>query len=46
MNLLWVALLALLVLAEKLAPAGLRLARWSGLALVAAGLWLAVASQI
>jgi predicted metal-binding membrane protein len=46
MNLLWVALLALLVLVEKLAPGGPRLARWSGLALVAAGLWLAVASQI
>jgi predicted metal-binding membrane protein len=45
MNLLWVALLALVVLAEKLAPGGARLARWSGVALLgfAAGL---AASQI
>ena len=46
MNLLWVALLAVLVLAEKLAPGGDRLARWSGAALVALALGLAVASQV
>jgi predicted metal-binding membrane protein len=46
MNLLWVALLALLVLVEKLAPGGDRLARWSGVALLGLGIGLAVASQI
>ncbi|MGH9672474.1 MAG: DUF2182 domain-containing protein [Bryobacteraceae bacterium] len=39
MNLLWVALLSLLVLAEKAAPRGDNLARIAGAALIAAGLW-------
>jgi len=43
---LWVALLALLVLAEKLFPGGARLARWSGAALLGLAAWLALASQI
>jgi len=46
MNLLWVALLALVVLAEKLAPGGTRLARWSGVALLGLAVGLAAASQI
>ena len=46
MNLLWVALLALLVLAEKLMPGGERLARWSGVTLLGLAAWLALASQI
>jgi len=46
MNLLWVALLALLVLVEKLAPGGARLARWSGAAMLGLAVWLALASQI
>jgi len=46
MNLLWVALLALLVLAERLLPGGARLARWSGAALLGLAAWLALASQI
>jgi len=46
MNLLWVALLALLVLAEKLMPAGARLARWSGVALLGLAAGLVLASQI
>jgi len=37
MNLLWVAILAILVLAEKLAPAGLWISRISGAVLVAWG---------
>jgi predicted metal-binding membrane protein len=41
MNLLWIAALAALVLAEKLLPAGRLLARASGLAFVAAGAALA-----
>ncbi|WP_456280279.1 DUF2182 domain-containing protein [Cupriavidus sp. JZ107] len=46
MALLWVAALALLVLLEKAGPAGLQVARLSGVVLIAAGvllIWLAVA---
>ncbi|HEY7247704.1 MAG TPA: DUF2182 domain-containing protein [Xanthobacteraceae bacterium] len=39
MNVLWIAVLALLVLLEKLAPFGRWLARACGLVFVAAGLW-------
>lgn len=37
MNLLWIAALALLVLIEKLLPAGARVSRWTGLALMVWG---------
>jgi predicted metal-binding membrane protein len=40
MNVLWIALLALLVLVEKLTPFGRWLARAAGLVFVAAGAWL------
>jgi predicted metal-binding membrane protein len=40
MNLGWIALLSLLVLVEKLLPYGMVVARISGLALCAGGLWL------
>ncbi|MBA2491272.1 MAG: DUF2182 domain-containing protein [Gammaproteobacteria bacterium] len=40
MNLLWVALIAVLVLIEKLSPGGLRLARVTGGAMVIAGVYL------
>ena len=46
MALVWVAALALLVLLEKVGPAGLHVARLSGVALIAAGallIWLAAA---
>ena len=46
MNLLWVALLALLVLAEKVAPGGGWLARGSGVALIGLAVWVGLASQI
>jgi predicted metal-binding membrane protein len=39
MNVLWIALLALLVLVEKLTPRGRWVARAAGLALIAAGVW-------
>src|SRR3954465_10032579 len=42
MNVLWIALLALLVLLEKLAPVGRWIARAAGIACVAAGVWLLV----
>ena len=42
MNVLWIALLALLVLLEKLTPGGRWIARAAGLACVAAGAWLLV----
>src|SRR4051794_15382572 len=42
MNVLWIALLALLVLFEKLAPAGRWIARAAGIACVAMGAWLLV----
>jgi predicted metal-binding membrane protein len=37
MNLLWIAALALLVFIEKLLPAGARVSRWTGIALVVWG---------
>lgn len=40
MNLLWVAILALFVLAEKVAPAGEWLSRAAGLAFLAWGAWI------
>jgi predicted metal-binding membrane protein len=40
MNVLWIALLALLVLLEKLTSIGRLIARFAGIALVAAGAWL------
>ena len=40
MNVLWIALLALLVLLEKLTPYGRSVARVAGIACVAAGAWL------
>jgi predicted metal-binding membrane protein len=40
MNVLWIALLALLVLVEKLVPFGRWIARAAGVAFVAAGAWL------
>jgi len=44
MNLLWITGLAALVLAEKLLPAGERIAQLTGLPLIGAGLWLLVGS--
>jgi predicted metal-binding membrane protein len=40
MNVLWIALLALLVLLEKLTSAGRLIARFSGMVLIASGAWL------
>jgi predicted metal-binding membrane protein len=40
MNLLWIAALAVLVLIEKIGPAGTIVARVAGVSLAAAGLWL------
>ena len=40
MNLLWIAALAGFVLIEKVAPAGRRVSRLTGLLLVAWGAWL------
>ncbi|HEX2842799.1 DUF2182 domain-containing protein [Hyphomicrobium sp.] len=40
MNLVWIAGLSILVLAEKLVPRGPLIARLSGIALAAGGLWL------
>jgi predicted metal-binding membrane protein len=42
MNVVWIAALAILVLAEKVIPAGRVLSRIAGAALVAAGVWLLV----
>jgi predicted metal-binding membrane protein len=44
MNVLWIALLALLVLLEKLTPFGRWVARGAGVACVAAGAWLLLLS--
>jgi predicted metal-binding membrane protein len=44
MNLVWIAGLAVLVLVEKLAPFGARLASLTGVILVAAGLYVFPAS--
>jgi predicted metal-binding membrane protein len=41
MNVLWIAVLALLVLLEKLTPWGRWVARGVGLACIAAGVWMA-----
>jgi predicted metal-binding membrane protein len=40
MNVLWIAVLATLVLLEKLVPAGVAIARGAGLAFIAWGAWL------
>lgn len=40
MNILWIAALAILVLAEKLAPVGRQIARISGAGFIAGGAWL------
>jgi predicted metal-binding membrane protein len=40
MNVLWIAAITILVLAEKLIPAGHTISRTAGTALVAGGLWL------
>jgi predicted metal-binding membrane protein len=42
MNVLWIALLSLLVLLEKVTPVGRWIARAAGIACVAAGVWLLV----
>jgi predicted metal-binding membrane protein len=42
MNLLWIALIATLVLVEKLAPRGAEVGRLGGVLLIAAGAWLLV----
>ena len=44
MNVLWISLLALLVLLEKLTPVGRWIARAAGMACVTAGAWLLVSS--
>ena len=41
MNVLWIALLALLVLLEKLTSWGRGIARAAGIGCVAAGIWMA-----
>jgi predicted metal-binding membrane protein len=40
MNLLWIAMLAALVLLEKVVPFGRLIARLSGIAFIAGGAWL------
>jgi predicted metal-binding membrane protein len=42
MNLLWIAAIAILVLVEKITPAGRRIARVTGAAFVGAGVWLLI----
>jgi predicted metal-binding membrane protein len=42
MNVVWIAALAILVLAEKVVPAGRAVSRVAGLGLVAAGIWFIV----
>jgi predicted metal-binding membrane protein len=44
MNVLWIALLALLVLLEKVTPFGRRVARAAGGACVVAGAWMLLSS--
>ena len=44
MNVLWIALLALLVLLEKLTPFGRWIARAAGVVCVAAGVWMLLSS--
>src|SRR6516225_2582480 len=44
MNVLWIALLALLVLLEKLTPFGRWVARVAGVACIAAGAWMVLSS--
>ena len=44
MNVLWIALLALLVLLEKLTPFGRWVARAAGVACVLAGAWMVLSS--
>jgi predicted metal-binding membrane protein len=44
MNVLWIALLALLVLLEKVTPFGRRVARAAGVACIAAGAWMLLSS--
>jgi predicted metal-binding membrane protein len=45
MNVLWITLLTLLVLLEKLPPAGRWIARAAGMACAAAGAWLLVSCR-
>jgi predicted metal-binding membrane protein len=45
MNVLWIALLALLILLEKLTPFGRWVARAAGVASVAAGAWILLSSR-
>jgi len=40
MNLLWVALIALFVLIEKVAPRGIWISRFTGVILVVIGIWV------
>ncbi len=40
MNPIWMAVLAIFVLIEKVTPVGIRISRVGGLVLVAGGLWL------
>jgi predicted metal-binding membrane protein len=46
MNLVWIAALAAFVLAEKVAPAGIRMSRVSGGLLVIWGAWAVLAAAI
>ncbi|MCC7325738.1 MAG: DUF2182 domain-containing protein [Burkholderiales bacterium] len=46
MNLLWVAVIAALVLAEKVAPQGLRVARIAGAGLMACGSWMLLGGNL
>jgi predicted metal-binding membrane protein len=40
MNLAWLAVLTVFIVLEKVAPAGMRLSRVTGLLLIGAGLWV------
>jgi predicted metal-binding membrane protein len=40
MNLLWIVLLALLILLEKITPSGRLIAQLAGIILIAVGAWL------